>query len=687
MGAEHDHASDPGIEGRLLAFFTAALVVIWALVAWQTRQTEANAVLSVENRVSDLALAFAEHTHSTFQDADHVLRELRALARMPGADFQAEIQNHQALLAGITHQVGVMDARGRLSFTNLDPRPAPVDLSDREHFKVFVDRPEDRLFISRPVMGRVSGKWSIQLARPILDAQGLQGVIVISVDPASLVRFHEKIHLGSNGLVSVVRDSGEILSRNIGFDKYIGQKVSMTPHGLPGAPLAGTFRRLSQADQIERIHGYIRLPDYGVTVIVGADVAEALAPVRARNLVLLGITVILTLALGFQFWARQRKARLQNELRQERERRQRMMEALNRDFVTLLENTSDFIYFKDRESRIRFCSRTLAEITGHTDWRQMIGKHDREVFPPDTARVYEDEEKPVFEEGKALLGKVDPYYDQAGRPGWVSTNKWPVLAEDGKTVIGLFGISRDITAQVRAEEEYRRSNDELQRFAYIISHDLQEPLRMVSSYSTLLGRRYKGRLDAEADEFIAFAVDGAKRMQQMIDDLLDYSRISRSATPLALVSLDTCLDLALANLQLAIDEAGARITRQPLPELIGDETQLMRLLQNLIGNALKYRAPDRRPTVDITCRENAEGWAVSIADNGIGIEPRHHRRIFEVFQRLHGREKYPGTGIGLAVCRSIVERHGGRIEVDSVPEQGSIFTVFLPRRPPPTAAG
>jgi PAS domain S-box-containing protein len=584
------------------------------------------------------------------------------------------------LLAGTSYQISIIDAAGLLIFSSNDPHPQPLDLSDREHFKVHRDsRGADRLFISRPVKGRLSGKWSIQLTRPIMEQGQFRGVIVISVKPENLVQFHQKINLGQDAVVAIIRDGGDIMARNLEMDQYIGKIIDTAPYGLPDAPLRGNFRRKPQVDGIERIIGYMRLPEYGVTVIVGAATDQALSAIRSRNLSLVIVSMALTLALAALAWLTRHRAGIWELLQAERDREHQRTTELNRDFVSLLENTSDFIYFKDHESRFRFCSQTLAEITGHADWRQMIGKHDRDVFPPDTAKVYEDEEVPVFQGGKALIGKVDPYYDRHGRHGWVSTNKWPVFAPDGKTVIGLFGISRDITKQVHAEAEFKRSNEELQRFAYVISHDLQEPLRMVASYTTLLGRQYKGRLDAQADEFISFAVDGAKRMQRMIADLLEYSRIHTSTAELEELPLDVAVDQALENLQLTIEENGAVITRDPMPQVRGDQVQLMRLFQNLIGNALKYRADGRAPHIHIGCRGVDDHWELWVSDNGIGIEPEYFQRIFEVFQRLHGREKYSGNGIGLAICRRIVERHGGRIWVESAPEKGSTFSFTLPK--------
>jgi light-regulated signal transduction histidine kinase (bacteriophytochrome) len=230
----------------------------------------------------------------------------------------------------------------------------------------------------------------------------------------------------------------------------------------------------------------------------------------------------------------------------------------------------------------------------------------------------------------------------------------------------------------KARRSLERSNQELEQFAYVASHDLQEPLRMVASYCQLLERRYADAVDDEGREFISYAVDGANRMQALINDLLTYSRVGRQDQNLESLASATIVDHALANLQAAIDDGGATVTVGSLPAVRGDASQLMRLFQNLVGNALKFRG-DRAPTIAVTAEPGAEGeWVFSVKDNGIGIEPRHADRVFAIFQRLHSRQEYPGTGIGLAVCRKIVERHGGRIWLESVPGEGTTFLFTLP---------
>jgi PAS domain S-box-containing protein len=242
---------------------------------------------------------------------------------------------------------------------------------------------------------------------------------------------------------------------------------------------------------------------------------------------------------------------------------------------------------------------------------------------------------------------------------------------------------RDITTRKAAEaqllnkvEELNRSNVELGQFAYIASHDLQEPLRMVASYTQLLARRYKGRLDPDADEFIAFAVDGASRMQRLIQDLLAYSRVGTKGKDLLDTSSERALQQSLVNLRGAIEESGAQVTHDPLPAVMADETQLIQLFQNLIGNAIKYQGPGV-PRVHVSASNGGKQLTFSVRDNGLGIDPQYFERIFGMFQRLHKREEFAGTGIGLAICKKIVERHGGAISVESQPGEGSTFRFAL----------
>ncbi len=277
---------------------------------------------------------------------------------------------------------------------------------------------------------------------------------------------------------------------------------------------------------------------------------------------------------------------------------------------------------------------------------------------------------------------IFPHRLADGQVRWVEVCSSPVTVQ-GRTL--LFSIIHDITARRRAEErllatsaELERSNKDLEQFAYIAGHDLQEPLRMVSGFMQLLADRYRGRLDEKGAEYVAYAVDGAKRMHQLIEDLLAYSRVDRSATTPVPIDANDALATALANLRLSIQEAGATVTADELPVVRADPTQLAQVFQNLIGNAVKFRRPGVPAAVHVSVRGGPGQFVFAVRDNGLGIPPDQFDRIFQVFRRLHTRESYPGTGIGLAIVRRIVERHGGKVWVESAPGEGSTFFFEMP---------
>ena len=256
-------------------------------------------------------------------------------------------------------------------------------------------------------------------------------------------------------------------------------------------------------------------------------------------------------------------------------------------------------------------------------------------------------------------------------------------------IIGYLLVGTDNTARKRIEDEQkrltaelRRSNQDLEQFAYVASHDLQEPLRMVASYTELLARRYGDKLDQDAQDFIGYAVDGATRMRQLIQDLLAYSRVTTQGAPSARVEVQGALGEALMNLESAIAESGGVVTAGDLPAVLGDRSQVVQLLQNLIGNGIKFRRPDVSPRVHLSVLPDPGDdrlWLFQAADNGIGIDPKHADRVFVIFQRLQGRQEYPGTGIGLALCKRIVERHGGTIWLQPGLADGTTVNFTLPK--------
>jgi PAS domain S-box-containing protein len=308
---------------------------------------------------------------------------------------------------------------------------------------------------------------------------------------------------------------------------------------------------------------------------------------------------------------------------------------------------------------------------------ELLGQKVKNIIPEgfaerliaDALRTVEDALAQQIGTGIELTGRRK---DGSGFPIEIMLS--PLESAEGILVTAAI---RDITARKKAEAHLLLKVKELEEFAYIASHDLQEPLRMVASYTQLLSRRYKGKLDADADQFIAFAVDGASRMQRLIQDLLAYSRAGTKRKELLSISSEEALQEALINLRGTIEESGALVTHDPLPTVLADANQLIQLFQNLVGNAIKYRNPGV-PRVHISTTKNGgKKWIFSVQDNGLGIDSQYFEKIFGMFQRLHKRDEFAGTGIGLAICKKIVERHGSSISVESQVGQGSTFRFAL----------
>ena len=351
--------------------------------------------------------------------------------------------------------------------------------------------------------------------------------------------------------------------------------------------------------------------------------------------------------------------------------------------AALLESVNEAIVASDAEFRLTAWNRAAEALYG---WKagEVLGRKGLEIIRTEWPEADAEAMRRLIAEQGHWHGEATQARKDGSRiPVDVSSL---VLRGDHGQITGYISAIRDITERKRIEEELqqtleelKRSNSELEQFAYVASHDLQEPLRMVSSYMQMLERRYKGSLDADADEFIGFAVDGAQRMQRLINDLLAYSRVGRRGQPFALTSCEGVLVQALDNLQVAVRESKAKITHDPLPEVVADEAQLVELFQNLIGNAVKFHGK-KAPRVHVSVDTHETEWVFAVRDDGIGIDPQYAERIFIIFQRLHDRNHYAGTGIGLAICKKIVQRHGGLIWVESQPGKGATFFFTLPKR-------
>ena len=375
--------------------------------------------------------------------------------------------------------------------------------------------------------------------------------------------------------------------------------------------------------------------------------------------------------LEFRVEKRTAELRTANDwLKKEIEERERAEEALlaagayNR---SLIEASLDPLVTISAEGKITDVNTATEGVTGYSR-SELVGADFANYFTdPEKARIgYEQ----VFRDGSVTNYELAVRHKGGGvTPVMYNAS---IYRDDSGKVIGIFAAARDITDRKRAEEELIRSNEDLQQFAYVASHDLQEPLRNVASCLQLLDKKYKNNLDAKADQLIHYAVESSVRMKALILDLLAYSRVGTKGKPPKQTDCEQLLDQAVKNLRSAISEAGAVITHDPLPTIPADDAQLLQVFQNLIGNSIKFRR-DEPPQIHVSAVKNKKEWVFTIKDNGIGIESRHLDRIFMIFQQLHKRSQYGGTGIGLAIVKKVVERHNGRVWVESEFGGGTTF--------------
>jgi PAS domain S-box-containing protein len=349
----------------------------------------------------------------------------------------------------------------------------------------------------------------------------------------------------------------------------------------------------------------------------------------------------------------------------------------------LIEGILDYaLVMLDRDGKVQTWNSGSEQVFGFKA-EEIIGQQFSRFFPVQDVELHNEAQELELAVAKGKASGEGWRLRKNGSRFWASYSTTPFYSKKGQ-LQGFANITRDVSERKQVEFELQtafaelsRSNLDLEQFAYVASHDLQEPLRAVAGCVQVLRRRYQGQLDERADELIAHTVDGVSRMQLLIDDLLSYSRVGSKGAAFKTVNCNDVLALALGNLEAAIAESGAVVTQDDLPEVYGDAVQLGQLLQNLIANAIKFKGTET-PRVHVSADRGKNSWNFRVQDNGIGMNPDYFERIFVIFQRLHTRTDYPGTGLGLAICKKIVDRHGGRIWVESVEGQGSNFCFTMP---------
>ncbi|MDI9547388.1 MAG: ATP-binding protein [Chloroflexota bacterium] len=367
-------------------------------------------------------------------------------------------------------------------------------------------------------------------------------------------------------------------------------------------------------------------------------------------------------------------------LEQERAALQQQIDALAGEcyrFRTLIDHLPDYIFIKDTASRFVVNNRAHIELLGCATQEEVLGKTDFDIFPRELAEQYYADEQMLIRTGHPLIDREEKTISKTGKRQWLSTTKVPMRNPEGE-IIGLAGMSRDITARKEAEAALAQAFGELEKFTYMVSYDMQRPLMEIASELERLQDRLGGRIGDVSRGIIARAVDSSQHVQRLNNSLLAYSRVETWGTMPEPTDSRVVVEHALENLSERIEEEGAEVIVEDLPQVLADPAQLLEVFSILISNAVDYRSEDP-PRIRISA-EPADGmWRFVVRDNGIGIDPQYSEQIFDIFQRLHDQIERPGTGIGLAICKKIVERHGGSIGVESQPGEGAAFHFTLPR--------
>lgn len=448
-----------------------------------------------------------------------------------------------------------------------------------------------------------------------------------------------------NGIVTSWNKSAELLF-GYGAEEIIGRPISAIVPADRVDDESRILGLLRKEDRIEHFETVRRRKDGRLL-----DISLTISPIRHGQGHIVGVVKI---------------AREIAEMKRA-ERNNRLLSAI-------VDSSDDAIISKDLNGIITSWNKSAERLFGYTE-AEIVGRPVTTLMPPDRM-----EEEPFILARIRKGERVDHFETVRRRKDGIlidiSLTISPIKDRSG-TIIGASKIARDITEQKRIYAEMKRANQDLEQFAFSVSHDLQEPLRTIKVYSQLLDRRYRDRFDAEGIELLQFLCNGATRMEALVNDLLAYTRVMQSPAVPQITDANQALDGALTSLAGAIAESGAQLSWDPLPSLPIHEAHLQLLFQNIIGNAIKYRSPNRTPAINITAGRQDGNWTFAICDNGIGIEPEFREKIFGLFKRLHTADEYAGTGIGLSICQRIAEQYHGRIWVESEPGKGSVFRFTL----------
>lgn len=674
----------------MVGLLGAMLLVLWGFVAYWSWSQRKSIIASNTVVLEQLTTAAEEQTLRLFRHAETSLMASNFwMADHPQTDpgdspsFIALVDRLRQMSDGMLDIRMVTSGGGLHYIPRRGPKPL-ANVADRDYVRAQAQMQTRGFFIGNPVVSRVTGKWGIPVSIPVDKSGGDVSILFAAIELDRIAKTFEAERIKPLGSIAILRADGTFLFRVPIEDHVIGINIADTPSFKENYALStkGVFISSSQfIDGKERMVSYQRLRDYPLIVIVTAGIDDLLTPWRRETATLVSIAGLVSLAIILLSLILIRAMKAE-------EKAQKDIEQARREAELILSTAGEGICGTDTGGRITFMN-PAARIMLGWEHEDPIGQdlHANNHHTHSDGSPYAAEDCPVgrtLDDGETREALGETFWRTNG-PSFPVDFIVTAIRENGK-IKGAVLVFRDISERLASEQaltaqatELSRSNADLEQFAYVASHDLREPLRQVASFVSLLERRYAPTLDDDARDYIAYAREGAKRMDRLIIDLLEFSRIGHRSLPVEKVDLAGVIDEAVANLNTVIVESGAQVNRTPdLPVLPVIRDDMVRLFQNLIGNAVKYRHPERTPIVRISAKEGADGWIVSITDNGLGIDPQFSERIFGIFQRLHTRDKFEGTGIGLAIAKKIVERAGGKIWVEPAEGGGSIFQVQLP---------
>lgn len=716
--------TDLSLRTRLNLLILSAVIPALAISIYTVTEQRREAIQAAEQDAGRLVSELVEPEQSLITGTRQMLGTLAELPMIRNRDGAACNRLFGALLERYPHYTSIQaaDAAGRPFASS----PSQTDNNSLRTNRCFRDALTTLDFAPGEfIPGRNGGKPTFNYALPVLDQEGRVSVVLqaeVGID--YLDRLFAKVKLPEKTTVVATDHAGTILYRSHDGKQAIGRPDDinlfhlMLSRGEEGILPQDMWRPFSPLQAFGTIrHAPGAPPHMYIRVIIPDDSINRVLTRTALNLLLLILAAFVALGLAYLLGKREiaepvehlvevarqmadgdmsvraalppgqgeicHLARAFNNMAEAQAARERERDLAEEELYLLTQKEiverakseaiiaaiGDGISIQDMQFRILYQNEQHKTLVG-----DCLGKLCYEAYEPNSAICADCPVAMAFVD-RRIHTMERSIQRPDGTSLFVEITTSPVYNEVGKIFAGVEAV-RDITQRKQMEDALLKSNREMQHFVYVVSHDLREPLRTITSFIQLFKRRYGGNMDSDADEFIAFIVDGADRMQQLIDDLLVYSRVDSRGKDLVPVDTGNLLKMALDNLHAAIAESGAMVSATELPLVTGDEVQIIQLFQNIIGNAIKFRGASP-PVITITCTQEDPQWRFAISDNGIGIDPDNFGRIFDIFQKLNPRERYEGTGIGLAICKKIVERHGGSIWVESQPGNGSTFLFTL----------